>query len=183
MIKYYFAKFNSSKHTTITLCLLSHIRSDICVKMVKVGKEREVTLIQIPKSFSLASRRRPSSVVSILPWNVWYRRILHWGYNVLLFKKNKYPHLIKCFVIYTWKSRNDTLTGVLLNLQHTDLYEGLEQTLCERTKGTGVLLWLMLGFWLFQQRVYIYRRRTGRWGHVGYMLVQHLQRCDGKTKG
>lgn len=112
MIKYYFAKFNSSKHTTITLCLLSHIRSDICVKMVKVGKEREVTLIQIPKSFSLASRRRPSSVVSILPWNVWYRRILHWGYNVLLFKKNKYPHLIKCFVIYTWKSRNDTLTGV-----------------------------------------------------------------------
>lgn len=78
---------------------------------------------EIPKSFSLASRRRPSSIVSILPWNVWYRRILHWGYNVLLKKKKKSQKTnipiysdIQVFshssVICILKSHKDLMIGV-----------------------------------------------------------------------
>lgn len=55
---------------------------------------------QIPKSFSLAPRRSPSAIISILSWNVGYRRILHGGYNVLL-GENITQYIWSCFSVFT----------------------------------------------------------------------------------
>lgn len=56
--------------------------------------------VPIPKSFSLASRRSSSSIISILAQNVRYRRILHGGYNVLL--EENTAHLYQYWEFF-WK--------------------------------------------------------------------------------
>lgn len=75
-----------------------------------------LSVAQIPISFSLAARRSPSTIISILSWNVGYRRILHGGYNVLLEEnRSKSCKLWSCFSVFTIC----ILSGCLLDIKST----------------------------------------------------------------
>lgn len=90
-------------------------------------------------------------------------------------------------VICIFKSHHACIIGSFNSVhdwsQHTDLYKGLEQTLCERTKGTSVFWRFMLGLWLFQQGVHIYSSWAWRW------VLRRIHACSvttvwhGNTKG